>query len=488
MATPFPADHPYLNKGFEPIRVEYDYADLVVEGTIPRELNGSLYRIGPNPQFAPRGPYNPLLADGMIHAFHIRDGRVAYRNRWVRTQQWQREHTAGRSLFGTTGSPRDADPEVAGLQTDGVANTGLIWHGQRLLALEEGHAPIQIDPITLETLGPWTFAGALPGNMTAHPKVDPGTGEMFFFANFPNKDFSGALAFYIASAAGRLTRSEIIQGPFPSLVHDFAITADYILFFVCPVTLSMERIRKGASPIGWEPERGTHIGIFPRGGSTSDIRWFKAPSCMAWHSMNAFQNGEDINLDVCAQAAPAFPNDKGKAPSDTDLRQYLTRWTMDWSSPSSVVTTRLNGSVCEYPKIDDRRVGIPHRFGFVACAGGPGTGDLFHRAVGRYELETGQLRSFHFGGSSAISEAIFAPKSPGSAEGDGYLLLTVFDERRNASYLAIVDAMHIEAGPIATAHLDHRVPLGFHGVWRAATVPPHFTAHPSAAILPWRPQ
>jgi carotenoid cleavage dioxygenase-like enzyme len=468
MATPFPADHPYLTKGFEPIRIECDCEDLMVEGTIPEELNGSLYRIGPNPQFAPRGPYNPLLADGMIHAFHIRDGRVAYRNRWVRTKQWQSEHAAGRSLFGTSGSPRDADPDVAGLQTDGVANTSLVWHGRRLLALEEGHAPIQIDPVTLETLGQWTFNGALPGNMTAHPKIDPETGEMFFFANFPHKDFSGALAFYVADADGNLIRSEMIQGPFAALVHDFAITRDYILFFICPITLSLERIRMGSSPIGWEPGRGTHIGIFPRSGSASEIRWFRAPASMAWHSMNAFQRGEEINLDVCAQACPAFPDHTGKIPSDADLCQYLTRWTMAWSNPDNVATTRLDKLVCEYPRIDERHVGRSYRFGFVACAGGPGTGDLFHRAVGRYEMETMQLTTFHFGASSAVSEAVFVPKCPESDEAEGHLMLTVYDERRNASYLAILDALRIESGPIAKAHLDHRVPLGFHGAWRNA--------------------
>ena len=123
MATPFPAGHPYLSKGFEPIRFECDYADVVVEGVIPHDLSGCLYRIGPNPQFAPRGQYNPLQGDGMIHAFTLSGGGVSYKNRWVRTQQWNMEQVAGRSLFGTTGSPRDADPQVAGLQTDGVANT-----------------------------------------------------------------------------------------------------------------------------------------------------------------------------------------------------------------------------------------------------------------------------------------------------------------------------------------------------------------------------
>lgn len=135
MALPFPAD-PYMSKGFAPIRFECDYAHLGIEGTIPADLNGSFYRIGPNPQFVPRGRYNPLNADGMIHAFHIRNGEVSCRNRWVRTQQWTMEREAGRALFGAPGDPTGSDPSVDGMPTDGVANTNLVWHGGRLLALE----------------------------------------------------------------------------------------------------------------------------------------------------------------------------------------------------------------------------------------------------------------------------------------------------------------------------------------------------------------
>lgn len=143
MAAQFPADNPYLSKGFEPIRIECDSADLIVSGEIPRELSGTYYRIGPNPQYAPRGVYNPLLGDGMIHAFRIAGQRVAYRNRWIRTQQFALERAAGRALFATSGNRAEHDPEVAGLSTDGVANTHIVWHGGRLLALEEGHAPIE---------------------------------------------------------------------------------------------------------------------------------------------------------------------------------------------------------------------------------------------------------------------------------------------------------------------------------------------------------
>src|SRR5579862_4268739 len=149
--------NPYLARGFEPLRIEYDRADLAIEGRIPDEIDGTFYRIGPNPQFPPRGIYNPLNGDGMVHAFQIRRGRVSYRNRWVRTQQWNVDHAAGRAMFGTSGNPADSDPGVAAMRTDGVANTNLVWHGGKLLALEEGHGPIEIHPETLETLGPWNF-------------------------------------------------------------------------------------------------------------------------------------------------------------------------------------------------------------------------------------------------------------------------------------------------------------------------------------------
>src|SRR5947207_12609379 len=167
------AINPLLSGGFEPLTDEADLAELVIEGTIPPQLEGTFYRIGPNPQFAPRGRYNPLMGDGMVHAFRIAGGRAAYRNRWIRTEQWGLENAAGRALFATSGDPREADPSVADLRTDGVANTNLVWHGGRLLALEEGHGPIEIERLSLETVGPWSFDGALHRNMTAHPKIDP---------------------------------------------------------------------------------------------------------------------------------------------------------------------------------------------------------------------------------------------------------------------------------------------------------------------------
>lgn len=462
MALPYPADNPLLRGAFQPIRMECDYADLIVEGEIPADLNGALYRIGPNPQFAPRGAYNPLQGDGMIHAFHIADGRVAYRNRWVRTRQWTLEREAGRALFATA-NPADKDPSVAGIVSQGAANTHIIQHAGRLLALEEGHPPIEINPQTLETLGPFDFAGGLPGNMTAHPKTDPDTGELLFFANFPTRRFDGSLAFYAVNASGDLIRSTQVMGPYPALVHDFAITQRHVVFIVCPLTLSLERLRAGRAPIAWEAERSAFVGVMSRTGAGEDVRWFAAPPHMVWHVLNAFDEDGCIHVDLCQQAAAAFPAADGTPPTESSLCQFLARWTIDPNSNAQVSVRQLSEVICEYPRIDERRTGRAYRYGFVAALGGPGRGDPLHRAVGRYDHLTAEMRLWRAPEHQAVSEPVFAARPGSSEEGAGYLLATVFDERRNASHLVVLDAGHVEKGPLACAHLDHRLPAGFHG-------------------------
>jgi carotenoid cleavage dioxygenase len=469
MAIPYPQDNPFLRGPFEPLRMECDYADLIVEGVVPEDLRGSLYRIGPNPQFAPRGVYNPLQGDGMAHRFYIEAGRVSYRNRWVKTRRWALEREAGRALFSTS-DPRDTDPSVSGEANEGAANTHIVHHAGRLLALEEGHAPIEMDAASLATLGLFDFDGRLPGNMTAHPKTDPETGELLFFANFPNRAFDGELAVHTADASGRLIRSLRIPGPYPALVHDFAITRDHTVFIVCPATLSLARLQSGQAPIAWEPDLGTYVGLLPRQGDGSDVRWFAAPPCMVWHTLNAFEEAGRIVLDVCQQAAPAFPSATGAPTPEDALRQYLTRLTIDPAS-GAVSARRLSEIVCEYPRIDERVCGRPYRYGFLAALGGPGTDDPCHRALARFDHATSRMQVWRARPHEAVSEPVFAARPGSTGEGVGYLLATIFDERRNASHLAILDAEEIEQGPIARAYLDHRVPAGFHGSFVASTGP-----------------
>jgi carotenoid cleavage dioxygenase-like enzyme len=466
MASTF-STNPYLSRGFGPVRVEYDYEHLIIEGEVPRDLNGTFYRIGPSPQFAPRGTYNPLNGDGMVHAFHLHQGRVSYRNRWVRTQQWTLEHAACRALFGTSGIPSDSDASVTGMLTDGVANTNLVWHAGKLLALEEGHGPIELNPQSLETIGPWSFDKRLPRNMTAHPKIDPASGEMLFFANFPTGRITSDIDFYLASPKGDLVRSHLIHGPFPALVHDFAVTKDFVIIPMCPVTVSIKRARAGAPLIAWEPEKGTQVGIMPRNGGAEDVRWFAGAACMAWHSMNAFNDGDRIVVDVCSQDAPMFPLADGSPPDTRHTTQLLTRWEFDWAKPGSFAVERLSDERCEYPRVDERLLGRSYQHGYVACLGRPGSDDIFHRGIGHFDHATRKMRVYAAGPRCAVAEPVFVPRNRDAREGEGYLLTNIFDEDRNASHLAIFDAEQIERGPIARAHLDHRVPVGFHGQWRS---------------------
>src|SRR5580698_5968794 len=177
---PRPTDDPFLSGYYAPIHSESDEPDLRIQGDMPKALHGTLYRNGPNPQFAPRGPYHWFAGDGMIHAFHLEDGRASYRNRWVRTPKWLVEHAAGESLVGSFGNPRLTDPRAANLNST-TANTNIVWHAGRLMALEEGHPPFLLGPATLEPEGYETVGGQVKGPATAHPKVDPETGEMIFF-------------------------------------------------------------------------------------------------------------------------------------------------------------------------------------------------------------------------------------------------------------------------------------------------------------------
>jgi carotenoid cleavage dioxygenase len=187
---------------------------------------------------------------------------------------------------------------------------------------------------------------------------------------------------------------------------------------------------------------------------------------MVWHVMNAFDEDDGrIRLDLCQQAAPAFPAPDGRLAPEPALRQHLARWTVDPGSGRPVAVRRLAEVVCEYPRMDERRLGLAYRYGFVAAEGGPGTGDLLHRAIGRYDHAEGRMRLWRAGEGQSVSEPVFVPRSSEAEEGDGWLLAVVFDAGRNASHLAILDAMRLEDGPVARAHLDHRVPAGFHGSW-----------------------
>ncbi|MGE0821621.1 MAG: carotenoid oxygenase family protein [Candidatus Binatia bacterium] len=459
MSRPFP-NTPFLNGNYGPWPMEGEICDVVIEGEVPRELNGTLYRNGPNPQFAPRGRYHWFDGDGMIHAFHIHDGKVDYRNRWVRTQRFSLEREAGESLFGGLNDMTVTDPRAAGVFPN-AANTNIIWHAGKLLALWEAGPPHALDPDTLDTVGPYDFSGSLLGPMTAHPKLDPETGELLFFGYSP---FPPYLRYYVASADGKVTRSEEIDVPVPTMMHDFITTREHVIFMVCPATLRAENLVT-ATPIRWEPELGTTIGIMPRTGGNADVRWFATNPCYVFHPLNAYADGKQVIADVCRYPqVPLFGAERDANGLENTARAILTRWTFDLAR-GQLQAEPVDELPTEFPRLDERFTGLAYRHGYAATRiGSPSAAGPFN-AIIHYDLQS-ETRTIHdFGSTSFTSEPVFVPRLPHSPEGEGVLLAVVYRQEENRSDLVVLDAENLDHKPLAVVKLPHRVPYGFHGNW-----------------------
>jgi len=456
-------DNPYLAGNFAPIRSEDDYA-LEVAGEFPADLAGAFYRNGPDPQFPPRDAYHWFAGDGMVHAFFVEGGKVRYRNRWVRTPKWMTEHAAGHSLFGIFGNPLTSDPSVIG-KDSGVANTSILWHGGRLLALEEGHKPFRMDPRSLESLG---YAEDYRGKVTAHPKIDPETGEMVWFAYAAGElPLNDVMAFGITGADGQVKRRDTFQAPFAAMVHDFMVTRRHALFPVLPLTASLERAMRGQPPLAWEPDKGSHIGVMARDASVDTIRWFATDPVFVFHVMNAWEEGERIIADVMEfPVAPLFPTLEGKPAEGGPA--HLTRWTFDLASASNQVKReRIDDLAGEFPRLDPRRAGLDYRHGWFA-GNTRGTDPARFDTLAHFDRTSGRRTDYLFAEGDTPGEPVFIPRAPDSPEGDGWVAAIVYRGAEDRSDFVIFEARDMAAGPIGVAKLPRRIPYGFHGDWVAA--------------------
>ncbi len=452
-----------------PIPMECDAPHLKIVGELPRELNGTLYRNGPNPQFEAPGAHW-FLGDGMLHAFRLENGRASYRNRWVRTPKWQAEHDAGRALFGGFGGRKLPDAPATSCIDSGVANTNIIFHGGRLLALEEGHLPTEIEPGTLNRLGYCDYGKRIAGPFTAHPKIDPVTGEMVFFGYNAAGPLTPALSFGSVNASGAVTRFDRFEAPYASMVHDFIVTENHLLFPILPITGSMERAMRGKPAYAWEPEKGAYVGVMKRNGSPADLVWFRAESCYVFHVMNAWEEGDRIIADVMQfEEAPLFTHPDGSPTDPAKSRARLCRWTFDLAGNTDRFTqTYLDDITGEFPRIDDRRAGFRSAHGWYACANPdlPFVGALC--GIVHVDGKGSRLGNYLLPAGDTISEPVFVERGKDAAEGDGWLLAAVWRARENRSDLAVFNATDVGAGPVALVQLGHRVPDGFHGNWVAA--------------------
>ncbi|HEY9414717.1 MAG TPA: carotenoid oxygenase family protein, partial [Pseudonocardia sp.] len=264
----------HLNGTFAPVSEEVDEAELQIEGELPADLDGVYLRNGPNPRFTPIGSYLfPIDGDGMVHGVWMSHGRARYRNRFVRTPALRAEEAAGRALWGGIESmiipgAEEVGPALAQTFKE-LPDINIVRHGGRLLALAESDCPYRMSP-ELETLGRETFGDGLPAGITAHPKVDPRTGQMAVFCYALEEPF---LTWSLLGADGSLDRGPTaVEGPEePVMIHDMALTGRYLVLVLAPAFLDLAAALQGGSFLDWRPERGTRIALIPRDGGP--VRW-----------------------------------------------------------------------------------------------------------------------------------------------------------------------------------------------------------------------
>jgi carotenoid cleavage dioxygenase-like enzyme len=478
MTAPFPQAMDFVGHN-APSRVEAQIYDLVIEGTLPEELQGSWYQTVPDPQFPPKLGWDTFLSgDGMVRMFRFQDGHVDFKQRYVRTERWQLERQARRALFGAYRNPFTDDPSVQG-KGRGVANTTPIFHGGRLFALKEDSRPWEVDPITLETLGEWSYEGTLRSQtVTAHPRLDPQTGELHFFGYEAGGLATRDVAYCVANKDGELIREDWLQVPYCALMHDFVVTQEHVIFPGFPIVAELERLRAGGAHWAWDASKESFIGIMPRRGRVDQIRWFRARACSVFHFINGFTEGSKVHVDMCVSDVPAFAfiREAGNLHiQPQDLRGDLVRWTFDLSKPGDRPEEHVLAPAGDFPRIANKdsmsdydiayygRVDL--RFGPPILSGPVGAG---FNTLTRLEVKTGKMTDLFMGPAATVQEHVHVPSSkPGH---EGYLVYIVDRHDENQAELHVTEAEHLAKGPIARIKVPMRLRSGVHANWVPAGV------------------
>ncbi|QLE44284.1 9-cis-epoxycarotenoid dioxygenase [Nostoc sp. C052] len=454
------AVNPYLDRNFAPIHEEITTGKLSVIGELPLELSGMFVRNGPNPQWTPIGQYHWFDGDGMLHGVQISNGVATYRNRYVQTAGWKKEREAGKALWsGLLEPPQMDNPHGPRKNT---ANTALVWHAGQMLALNEGGKPHAIKLPELDTIGEYTYNGKLVSAFTAHPKVDPVSGEMIFFGY--SVFVPPYLQYSVVSAQGELLRTVPIELPIGVMMHDFAITENYTIFMDLPLTFNLERAQRGEPVMMFERDRSSRFGILPRHGDNSNIRWFESPACYVFHTLNAYEDGDEVVLIACRMSSTTvLSSDESQLDPEGNIPR-LYRWRFNLST-GTVREEMLDDVASEFPRVNENLLGRQTRYGYTnKMANNPLP--LFEGII-KYDFSSGKSQTHNFGEGRYGGEAVFAPRPGATAEDDGWLITFVHDEGEDTSELVVVNAQDITAEPVARVIIPQRVPYGFHGTWVA---------------------
>ena len=420
--------NPYLQSNFGPVDIESTVTDLRVTGTIPPELNGRFLRNGPNPEAeAATDDYHWFIGRGMVHGLRLQDGNaVWYRNRFV----------GGSS-----------------------ANTNVIGYAGRTIAIVESGGLPQNMGYNLESAGNNESIG---GGFTAHPKLDPDTGELHAIC-YDWANLRDHVRYVVIGEDGELAEETKIALPGMPMIHDMSLTENYAVVYDLPVTLSFLALAGGADlPFRWDNDYEPRVGLLPRGGDAKDIIWSPVLPNYSYHPMNAYEDESgQVVIDIC-RYEKMFDQDI-RGPFGDSLPR-LDRWTID-PKTQKVSEQTIDARTQEFPRCHPDLNGKPYRYGYTVAVAGRS-----FPAIYKHDLQAGTTTEFNVGAGRHSAEPVFVPKEGATAEDEGYLMTYVFDETTGTSDLIILDAQDLSQPALAQVHLPVRVPYGFHGNWVPDTV------------------
>lgn len=479
------SEMPAMRGFFAPQRFEADVLECEVEGTIPPELSGAFVRVGSDWYYPPKhADDTPFNQEGYISRFRIKNGRASYKGRWIRTPRFLNNLEAGRQLYGYYRNPFDNEPGFQNIDKpylNTVMNTSVEAHAGKLFALKEDSRPYVIDPVTLETRGEWDFEGGYRSQtFTAHPKIDPQTGEMLTFGYEATGLATDDLFYYVIDRTGRVTREVRLKVPYVSMVHDWVITEKHVVFPVFPYTTSLDRLKAGEIHWKWDNAKPTFIGILPRDGEARDIRWFKGPARGIVHTFNARTVGSKVIVDAPifdGNPFPFFPFVDGSRWDPLKARALIRRLTFDLDSRDDGYTEEVvfpGQNIVDLVRIDERYMGRDNRYGFAPfrdetrpfdAARAGDAGNRVTNSYGMFDLKAGTCKSLFAGETHSLQEPSFIPRSPTAPEGDGWLMGVANNYAEHRSELLIADTRDLAAGPVARVILPFRSNVQVHGRW-----------------------
>ncbi|MDJ0015486.1 carotenoid oxygenase family protein [Rhodococcus erythropolis] len=495
MGYPLPSGAAF-NGPFAPMRFEATVEECIVsQGEVPKELAGGFYRTGPTWKRPTRQGPNPLLSmDGMVQGLVFDNGRVDFRNRWIRTPKYLLEdkHQEGKFEWLDSGFGDWRDFAYGDVRRDsftrgvpqGTNNINIVPFGDDVVALsEQGGPPIALDPFTLETKGivswspklstgihkPTAFGDA---DLAAHPKWDAETGILY---GWNYRDVPPYVTIHIIHPDGTVESRDLEDAPYNTVAHDIWLTPEWMVMPFQPFLISQQQVIDRQVGIwAWDESLPVVLALIPRHDIHGDIRWISTdlPPQYVMHTLSANVDGDILTLDAPIFDRPPFPFEQDLAIGDdvalffSVARSFLGRWTINLTT-GKASAEQLSDRPSELPKVDERFYGRNYEFGFQVG------GDVKRKGMSMNSLVMTNMRTLkeqvyqiRSGQPAAVLEGTFAPRTPDAAEGDGYIIVPVSWWAEKRGQYLIFDTYDITRGPVCTIDLPFALGWTPHGHWK----------------------